>query len=134
MNKRMLYPMVAALATLLALAIVPAASAQSINNVCCGFVIAANNSIPANCFPFNVKTVWAGAGQTNSIPGTGQNGFQITGCPPTTPATLDAITINGTTVTPGSPGNITLACGVCVFVHCSYDANGCIIIHLSICP
>ncbi|HVZ38823.1 MAG TPA: hypothetical protein VHI13_06075 [Candidatus Kapabacteria bacterium] len=133
MNRRTLFATGVTLAVLAALVGGPRAGAQPMNNACCTFTIAANNTIPANCFPFNVKTVWAGVGQTNSIPGTGQNQFQINGCPPV-PATLDAITINGTTVTPGSPGNITLACGVCVFVHCTYDTNGCIIIHLSTCP
>lgn len=132
MNRRWFLAAFAAIVTLIA---ANTATAFPVANTCCSFLVVVSCNTRAACLPISVGTTWAGAAQVNSATACGGTWFPIAGACPPVPATLDAVTVDGTAVPFGGPTYITLLCGDCARVSVGYDpTTGCIRIQISVCP
>ncbi len=132
MNRRTVFSTLTAIAAIMMFGTTNRASAV-MANTCCTFDVVASCHFAAACLPISVVTTWAGTPQTDSKTTCGLTTFTIAGCPPTTPATLDAVTVDGVACAVPGTTFIVLACGACARVSIGYDAAGCIRMQISAC-
>ena len=134
MNRRALLGAFVAIILALVVAGPERASAQSVPNACCSFIITYSNLLPANCLPIPVKSSWGGVVRTDGVTANGDNFFNFANCPPA-PNTFDWVSLDGgvTKVSFTGSGSFTLPCGTTVNFDVSRDMpSGCI--HIRIHP
>jgi hypothetical protein len=108
---------------------------------CCRFTVNIDCNVPAACLPINVKTNWTGGGvnasQLNVAATTGCNtnvfGIVAVPCPPQ--PVLNVYSLAGGAGIPfgAPPTRVALPGGCCVWTWATFDASGCVIIHIVPC-
>lgn len=109
------------------------AAAQTGPNACCLYRVSVGG-IPANCFPFSIKSSWSGNVQSDNVTGNGPpvNVFNILNCPPI--PVFNWISFDGGVTLIGvGLTETTLPCGACIAVNVAYDGNNCIKVNIVPC-